>query len=118
VDRDVTDDTATVIARHLAAVRDGDPEAMAADYAADAVLERPDGAHHGHAAIAAYFRTVPERLGGGEVVFGESEIEGEVAVITWRIVGGPGDGASGRDTCVVRDGAIVHQRVQLAGDDF
>jgi ketosteroid isomerase-like protein len=118
VDRDVTDDTATVIARHLAAVRAGDPEAMAADYAADAVLERPDGAHHGRAAILAYFRTVPDRLGAGEVVFGDTEIEDEVAVITWRIVGGPGDGASGRDTCVVWAGAISHQRVQLDDVDF
>ena len=118
MDGDVTDDTAAVIARHLAAVRSGDPEAMAADYSADAVLERPDGTHHGQPAILAYFRTVPDRLGGGEVVFGRTEVSDEVAVIRWRIVRGPGDGASGSDTCTVRDGMIVHQRVQLDSNDF
>jgi ketosteroid isomerase-like protein len=117
VDRHVSP-TAEVIARHLDAVRSGDPAAMAADYADDAVLDRPDASFRGREAIEAYFRTVPHRLGDGTVTFGETEVNGDTAIIHWRIVGGPGDGASGHDTCIVRDGVIVHQSVQFEATGF
>lgn len=107
-----------VVDRHLDAVRSGDPAAMAADYADDAVLERPDGTHRGRAAIAAYFRDVPQRLGQGRVVFDRTEVDGDVAVFWWRIVGGPADGVAGHDTCTVRGDRIVTQHVVLDRDDF
>lgn len=111
-------DPRTVIAHHLDAVRTGDPDAMAADYAPDAVLVRPDGTHRGHAAILAYFRTVPDRLGGGQVAFGEATVAGVIASIPWRIDGGPADGTSGTDTCQVHDGRITLQQVDLTSHDF
>ena len=104
---------------HLAAVGAGEPRAMAADYAPDAVLMRPDAGHVGAAAIAEYFKTVPGRLGGGEVRFEAplANSDGSVSV-RWRIHGGPAAGASGCDTFAVSRGLICHQDVALDRADF
>ena len=108
-----------VVEDHLAAVLSGDPAAMAADYAPDAVLVRHDASYEGAAVIAAYFTSVPERLGSGEVRFGERRHEGQDRVsVRWRIAGGPGDGTSGRDTFTVAGGFITHQTVALDDADF
>lgn len=102
---------------HLAAVHTGDPEAMAADYAVDAVLVR-DVDYRGRDAIAGYFTTVAERLGDGRVEFAEPRLEHELVAVSWTLVGGPGDGTSGTDRFVVADGMIVRQTVTLDGGDF
>jgi len=108
---------AQVVLDHLDSVRSGDPNAMAADYAATAVLERPDASWHGRDQIAAYFRTVPQRLGGGVVEF--VHLDRDSLQVQWRIVGGPGDGRSGSDHYRIEDGMIAHQTVKLnAGGDF
>ena len=105
---------------HLEAVRSGDPAAMAADYASDAVLERAGERYEGRAAIEAYFRTVPDRLGAAVVVFDELHTDGDVATFRWHLEG-LGDEAlpvAGVDTCVIEDGLIIHQRVRLDSTDF
>ena len=108
-----------VVEDHLAAVLTGDPMAMAADYAADAVLVRHEASYAGAAVIAEYFTSVPGRLGGGEVRFGERTVERHNRVaVRWRIAGGPADGTSGRDTFTVAGGLIVHQTVALDAADF
>lgn len=110
-------DPLTVVQDHLAAVHTGDPEAMAADYAADAVLVR-DVAYQGRDAIAGYFATVPDRLGDGQVAFAEPRLEDGLVSVAWTLVGGPGDSASGTDRFEVADGVIVRQTVTLDGGDF
>ena len=111
--------TREVVEDHLAAVLTGDPAAMAADYATDAVLVRRDAPYAGATVIAEYFTSVPGRLGGGEVCFGERTAEGDGSVsVRWRIAGGPADGTSGRDTFTVAGGLIVHQTVALDDADF
>lgn len=110
-------DRLTVVRDHLAAVRSGDPEAMAADYAADAVLVR-EVSYRGRDAIAGYFTTVPERLGDGRVEFAQPRLEGALVAVAWTLVGGPGDGTSGIDRFEVADGMIVCQTVTLDGGDF
>lgn len=108
-----------VVEDHLAAVLTGNPDAMAADYAPGAVLIRHDASYEGAAMIAEYFRSVPGRLGGGEVQFGERRQEDESRVsVRWSIAGGPGDGTSGCDTFTVAGGRIVHQTVKLDDADF
>lgn len=108
-----------VVEDHLAAVLTGDPAAMAADYAPDAVLVRHDASYEGAAVIADYFTSVPVRLDGGEAQFGERRRESESRVsVRWSIAGGPGDGISGRDTFTVAGGFIVHQTVALDTADF
>lgn len=107
------------VARHIEAVRRGDdPAAMAADYAPDAVVVRGAERIAGHDAIRAYFARLPERLAGGRVVFDRLRRDGERVTFSWRIAGGPGDGTTGTDTCVVRAGRIVEQLVTLDGTDF
>lgn len=105
---------------HLEAVRSGDPTAMAADYAAEAILERAGDRHDGRAAIEAYFATVPERLGQAVVVFDELVVDGDVASFRWHLDGLPegSPAVSGTDVCVIEDGMIIHQRVRLDATDF
>ena len=101
----------------MEAVLSGDPEAMAADYAPGAVLERAGVSHEGRAAIEAYFETVPARLGAARVVFDGLSVVGTTATFRWHL-----DGAetptSGTDVCTVEGGSIVHQVVRLDTTDF
>lgn len=113
----MTRDVLQVARHHLDAVRSGDPELMARDYAAHAVLERPGEVFEGKAAIAAYFRSVPARLGPASVVFDELTVDDDVATFRWHLEGGPAS-VSGTDTCTISDGAIVHQVVRLDDGDF
>lgn len=110
-------DPLTAVKDHLHAVHTGDPVAMAADYAADAVLVR-DVAYEGREAITGYFATVPQRLGHGQVSFADPRLEDGLVAVSWTLVGGPGDGTSGTDRFEVADGMIVRQTVTLDGGDF
>ena len=107
-----------VVEEHLASISSGDPELMAADYAADAVLSR-DRLYVGHSAILSYFRGVPDRLGEGNVVFGQrrKHPDGRISV-RWKIAGGQADGLAGTDTYTLSGGMIIHQVVKLDGTDF
>lgn len=107
-----------VVAAHLDAVRALEVVAMAADYAPDAVLVRGAQSYRGHAAIAAYFVGVPDRLAGGRVEAAIVEVDGAQVRVRWRIVGGPGDGSSGQDQLRVSDGMIIEQTVELDDADF
>lgn len=109
-----------VVSRHLDAVHSGQTIAMASDYAVDAVLIRGSDTHSGWDAIADYFDRVPERLGGRSVVFDNvTPISPEVVRTRWSITSAGGsESVAGIDTFVVRAGRIVHQTVELLGDDF
>jgi limonene-1,2-epoxide hydrolase len=112
-----------VVAAHLDAVRGGDVVAMAADYAFDAVLVRGEHTHDGWAAIADYFDSVPDRLGGRTVTFDDVTTTPNGDVQTrWTIAGDDANGANavanGVDTFVVAGGRIVHQTVELLSADF
>ncbi len=113
---------ATVVSRHLAAVRRLDPTGMSADYALDAVLRRGADRFDGREAIAAYLTTVPHRLGDGRLDLTEpAEIASDTVEVRWSILD-PDDGparASGRDAYRVQGGWIVEQTVSLDDDrDF
>jgi hypothetical protein len=101
---------------HMEAVLSGDPVAIAADYATDAELHRPGEVLQGRAAIEAYFRTVPGRLGEAVVVFDDFDVESETASFRWHLEGGVE--ASGTDVLTIRDGLIVRQVVHLDATDF
>jgi hypothetical protein len=108
--------TVSVVLRHLDAVRRGDIAAMAADYDTEAVIVRGGDRHEGRTAIADYFATVPERLGGAAVVFDEPVLDADGSVeVRWSI---PSLQVSGTDRYVVRNGQIVEQDVMLDGADF
>lgn len=113
----MTRDADRVARDHIAAVRSGDPVLMAADYAPEAVLERPGEVYRGRAEIEAYFQTVPSRLGEASVVFDDLSVDGDIATFWWHLEGAE-VAASGSDVCTVEAGAIVHQIVRLGADDF
>ena len=73
--------------------------------------------YRGHAAIAAYFASVPERLGAAAVVFDTVEVDQDMVSFGWHLDGGD-VAASGTDVCRVVEGAIVHQVVRLNNSDF
>lgn len=108
-----------VVERHLDAVLALDPVRMAADYAHDAVLVRPDGERRGRRAIADYFDTVPERLGAGELAFGPIAPSGDASVrVRWHLARPGAASTSGTDTYEVAGGRIVRQTVRLDAGDF
>ena len=107
-----------VVRAHMDAGERGDPSAMAADYADDAVLTRPGMCLVGLAAIQSYFEGIPARLGGGTVRFLSFDIHDHHISFRWIIEGGPGDRTSGIDEVTVQDGKIVAQMVRLDGGDF
>ena len=78
-----------VVQRHRAAVERLDPVTMAADYALNAVLERPGACFESYYAIADYFDSVPSRLAGRKLTFGPMEAIGSDRVkLSWRITEG------------------------------
>lgn len=108
-----------VVRRHLDGVLALDPVRMAADYAHDAVLVRPDRERRGRRAIADYFDTVPDRLGGGRVEFGPISCESDSsASVRWSIVRRDGATVSGVDTYEVQAGRIARQTVSIDTTDF
>lgn len=110
---------AEVVARHLKAVRTLDPVAMAADYALSATLERPGARYPDWYAIADYFASVPERLAGRQLIFGEVEATGpDAAQVVWEMTGDIGSAVSGRDLFRVNEGRIFHQVTTLDEGDF
>lgn len=108
-----------VVRRHLDGVLTLDPVRMAADYAHDAVLVRPDGERRGRHEIADYFDTVPDRLGGGELEFGPIE-QGpdDTIVVRWRMTRPDAPVVPGSDSYEIEAGRIVRQTVRLDGTDF
>ncbi len=114
---------ADVVARHLAAVQQGDTLATAADYAADAVLDRDGRRYRGWAELLDYFDTVPARLAGRSLRFTTPVDAGDAVTVDWTIEASnasapAGQTVRGTDTFVVADGRIAEQRVVLAGADF
>lgn len=110
---------AAVARRHRAAVERLDPVAMAADYALNAVLERPGAHYESWYAIADYFDSVPSRLAGRELTFGSMEAIGSDRVrLSWRISKGIDAAVSGEDTFQIVAGRIAHQVTTLSEGDF
>ena len=121
-------DPITTVKDHLDAVHTGDPEAMAADYAADAVLVR-DVTYQGDAVLGArcdlpgqrrHCRLLHHRAG---MVMTTRRWPGGVRPASngrriggrgmGAAVGGPGNGTTGTDRFEVAEGMIVRQTVTL-----
>jgi ketosteroid isomerase-like protein len=86
-----------------------DVEALASDYADDAVIFTPDGLIEGKAAIAEFFTGFIQLLTPGFMAGFElprQDIVGDVAYITWK----SGDAAPlGTDTLICSNGKIAQQ---------
>ncbi len=100
-----TDETRTVVERHLAALASGDIERIMADYTDESVfLINLGGTFVGKDAIRPFFEATGSPAGFEET---GSWCEDDTYLVTWKADGIP----SGNDTLIVRDGKIVRQTV-------
>jgi len=80
-------ETAAVLARHIAAVKARDVEAVMSNFAEDAVVFTPEGVVRGREAIrkdteAFFANTPPELLDRLELV--REDVEGDLAYLIWK----------------------------------
>jgi uncharacterized protein (TIGR02246 family) len=109
-------DTQTVLDRHMVAFGAGDADALAADYADDAVVINQQAVTVGRDAIRDAFARVfsgPFAPGTYEFVLDLATVEGDLAYITWHATCANFDIAFGTDTFIVKDGQIVAQTYGL-----
>lgn len=101
-----------IINHHLAAAAAGDADAMASDYAEDAVVLQPGQVVHGRPAIRALFARM-FGPGGQTPKIKPDKIseDGDVGLVAWHMEGSP---VTGNDSFVIRDGKIVVQAVFIS----
>ena len=103
--------TKDVLDHHTKALRDGDLNAVLADYASDAVFFTKDGAFRGRDAIRPVFAAIISefRKPGTKVNRTQQLIDGDYAYIVWTAETADNVYELATDTFVVRDGKIVAQ---------
>jgi ketosteroid isomerase-like protein len=89
-----------IMTDHLAAVASGDPDAVAADYADDAVLVTVDGVRTGRAAVRDFFAGALAAVGDAEFSMGAMVFTGDAALITWGATSPRARVTDGVDTLV------------------
>ena len=103
--------TKDVLDHHTKALRDGDVNAVLADYASDAVFFTRDGAFKGLDAIRPLFSAIISefRKPGTKVNRTQQLIDGDYAYILWTAETVDNVYEMATDTFVVKDGKIVAQ---------
>jgi len=103
--------TKDVLDHHTKALRDGDLDAVLADYASEAVFFTKDGAFRGPDAIRPVFATIISEFSKpGTRVNGTQElIDGDYAYILWTAETADNVYEMATDTFVVKQGKIVAQ---------
>jgi ketosteroid isomerase-like protein len=101
-----------VMARHGAAIREGDVDGVLADYAEESVIMSPERAARGLAEIRDLFvdlftNLIPPGLSKLEATW--TAIEGEYVFVVWKGESERHRFPIGTDTFVVRDDKIVFQ---------
>jgi ketosteroid isomerase-like protein len=106
-----SESTAMVLERHLRALGAGDPDALLADYAPDAVLCLPDQTVKGIEALRAFFAQIGPLFPVGQTQFEvlRQEVHGDRGYVAWRASSPALDPSGGADTFVIRNGKIVFQ---------
>jgi len=103
--------TKDILDHHTKALRDGDLNAVLADYASDAVLFTKDGVFKGLDAIRQVFAAIVSefRKPGTKVNRTQQLIDGDYAYILWTAETADNVYEMATDTFVVRDGKIAAQ---------
>jgi len=103
--------TKDVLDHHTKALRDGDLNAVLADYASDAVFFTKDGAFKGLDAIRLVFATIISEFSkpGTKINRTQQLIDGDYAYILWTAETTDNVYEMGTDTFVIREGKIVAQ---------
>src|SRR5215470_9431204 len=103
--------TKDVLDHHTKALRDGDLNAVLADYASDAVLFTKDGRCKGPDAIRPVFAAIVSEFSkpGTKLNRTQQLIDGDYAYILWTAETADNFYEMATDTFVVREGKIVAQ---------
>jgi SnoaL-like protein len=103
--------TTETLARHLAAVAEGNLDAIMSDYTDRSVVITPDGPLRGLAEIRMLFDKIITRVlpPGSAFEMLRREIEGDVAYTVWRGESENFNLLMGTDTFIIREGKIVCQ---------
>jgi ketosteroid isomerase-like protein len=103
--------TSAVLDRHLKCFRDGDVDAILADYASDAVLFVPHGPLKGRDAMRPLFEGLVSEFSkpGSSFTLEEQWIDGDHAYILWTGETQDNSYEYATDTFIVRNGKIVAQ---------
>ncbi len=104
-----------IVNHHLTAAGAGDANAVARDYADDAVLIMPDNTYKGRPAIRSVFEQLLAKK-APPLVVKRKVFEGDVGYLTWSMNAGKPGEVDGSDTFVVQNGKIVAQTVMMVPD--
>jgi uncharacterized protein (TIGR02246 family) len=112
-------DTRAVVEHHLEALKAGDVEATMSDYTEDSVVVAGGAVTSGLDALRSMFAGAFETMfkpGASKFTLDTLDVEGEYALITWKLSFEGGEISFGTDTFHVRDGKIMGQTavVQMA----
>ncbi|WP_369258998.1 nuclear transport factor 2 family protein [Geodermatophilus amargosae] len=102
-----------VFEHHVAAIGAGEADAIAADYAEDAVLITPDQVVRGRDGVRELFASLLGELPDAVWDIPTRVFEGDVLFIEWTAVAEKARVLDGVDTFVIRDGEIRLQTVRL-----
>lgn len=94
---------------HWDSIQLGDMDAIAQDYADDAILIRPDRRFYGHKGCRKFFAELFEELDGFTAEQHSVTIDETVILLEWRATHADGRTATGVDTFVIEDGKIQTQ---------
>ena len=109
-------DTKAVVEHHIEALGAGDVDAVMEDYTEDSVLLTTQGAASGLETLRAGFQGAIDGLfkpGAHTFTLDEFVVEGDMALIVWRLEGETVDVSYGTDTFIVRDGKIAQQTAAI-----
>ena len=98
---------------HIAAIGAGDVDAVAADYAEDALFITPDGVVRGRDGIRSAFAGLLGELTDATWDIPTQHFVDDVLFIEWTAVAEKARVLDGVDTFVIRDGEIRLQTVRL-----
>jgi len=112
-------DTRAVVEHHLAALEEGDVDAVLADYVEESVLVTTGMVVRGLEHLRTLFEGALATMfkpGAHEFTLDTLDVDGEIGLITWRLRFEGGEVTHGVDSFVVRGGKIIAQTgaVQLA----
>src|SRR4051794_33395685 len=108
--------TRDVVQHHMDALGAGDLDAIMEDYTEESLLLTPQGPAKGLDTLRAGFQGAIDGLfkpGAHTFHLDDFVVEGEVAVIVWRVDGEAVDVPYGTDTFIVRDDKIVVQTAAI-----
>jgi len=105
-----------IVNRHMAAAGKGDIDAMANDYADDAVVLTAGHATQGKAAIRAMFDAMlGPKAKKSDIKPTKVWSDGDVGFVTWVMNAGTPGAVNGTDSFVVHHGKVVVQSVFIGG---